>query len=213
MGDPSLRRAASTESAVIRPVLGFSEGTFSIDSVKRAQSLSTSMVWQLRSTVGSAQISINVRSGPMPASESAAATLTLAGKPAAASRAVPQKTRFGLVEALDRDAVRLEIGRAGEAARGLAGDHPHGMNRAFGGCGDRIEPKKCAGRHDDLTSPRLRQLDQLRPRQQRAGREHHDPLPRLEHGPANAVEHASGRAFDREIGMGRETPPVRPAGM
>ena len=39
-------------------------------------------------------MSIMVRSGPMPASDSAAATLTLAGKPAAASRAVPLKTSF-----------------------------------------------------------------------------------------------------------------------
>src|SRR5262245_30501272 len=51
----SLRRAATTESAVIRPVRGFSEGMFSIARVKRAESLSTSTVWQLRSTEGSAQ--------------------------------------------------------------------------------------------------------------------------------------------------------------
>src|SRR5262249_59126315 len=46
----SLRRAATTESTVIRPVRGFSEGTFSIARVKRAESLSTSTVWQLRAT-------------------------------------------------------------------------------------------------------------------------------------------------------------------
>src|SRR5947209_7809614 len=80
-----LRNAARTDSAVIRPVLGFSEGMFSIETVNRAESLSISMVWQFRSTDGSAQISIEVRSAPMPASDRAAATLTLAGNPAAAS--------------------------------------------------------------------------------------------------------------------------------
>src|SRR5262249_50478734 len=91
----SLRRTATTESAVIRPVRGFSEGTFSIARVKRAESLSTSTVWQLRSTEGSAQISIIVRSGPMPASASAAATLTLAGKPPAPPPAAPERTSLG----------------------------------------------------------------------------------------------------------------------
>src|SRR5215510_735011 len=96
-GALSLRSAARTESAVIRPVLGFSDGIFSIDRVNRAESLSTSMVWQLRSTAGSAQISTVVRSGPIPASDRAAATLTLAGNPAAASRAVPANTRLAVL--------------------------------------------------------------------------------------------------------------------
>ena len=87
-GAPSLRSAAMTDSAVIRPVLGLSDGIFSIENEKRAESESTSMEWQFRVTAGSAQISIVVRSGPMPASESAAATLTFSGNPAAASRAV-----------------------------------------------------------------------------------------------------------------------------
>src|SRR5437764_15435636 len=94
-GAASLRKQASADSAAILPVRGFSDGIFSIDSVERAESESTSMVWQLRSMFGSAQISTMVRSGPIPASESAAATLTFAGKRAAASRAVPLNTRFG----------------------------------------------------------------------------------------------------------------------
>ena len=81
-GACSLRSAASADRAVIRPVFGFSEGMFSMVNENRAESASTSMVWQLRSTVGSAQISMVVRSGPMPASDSAAATFTLAGNPA-----------------------------------------------------------------------------------------------------------------------------------
>ena len=60
-----------------------------------AESDSTSMRWQFRSTPGSAQISTTVRSGPMPASYRAAATLTFAGNPAAAARALPENTRFG----------------------------------------------------------------------------------------------------------------------
>ena len=42
------------ESATILPVLGFSDGTFSIESVNEAESASTSMTWQLRVLVGSA---------------------------------------------------------------------------------------------------------------------------------------------------------------
>ncbi len=79
---------------MIRPVFGFSEGMFSIASENRAESESTSIRWQLRVTPGSAQISIVVRSGPMPASASAATTLTFSGKPAAASRAVPVKMHY-----------------------------------------------------------------------------------------------------------------------
>ena len=53
------------------------------------------MVWVLRETDGSAQISTRVLSGPMPARESATATLTLAGNPRIASRAEPSNTRRG----------------------------------------------------------------------------------------------------------------------
>src|SRR5579864_8408837 len=53
------------------------------------------MRWVLRVIVGSAQISSRVLSGPMPARLSAAATLTLAGKPRAPSRALPSNTFNG----------------------------------------------------------------------------------------------------------------------
>jgi hypothetical protein len=43
-GEVSLRNAAITESAVIRPVFGFSEGMFSIDIVNEAESEST-LIW------------------------------------------------------------------------------------------------------------------------------------------------------------------------
>src|SRR5689334_10314873 len=74
------RRHASTDSGVSFPVRGLSSlGTFSIVMVKRAAAASTRIVCVLRVTFGSAQISTRVRTGPMPASASAAATLTLAG--------------------------------------------------------------------------------------------------------------------------------------
>ena len=96
--DPDI--AAIVLSGVIRPVRGLSSlGTFSIVIDSRAESASTSIVWVLRVTVGSAQISSIVRSGPMPARLSAAATLTLAGKPRAPSRAVPRKMTEGSVTA------------------------------------------------------------------------------------------------------------------
>jgi DNA-binding transcriptional LysR family regulator len=90
------RKRASTLSAVILPVRGFSsEGMFSIVMVRSAESDFTAMVCVLRLTPGSAQISARVASGPMPASDRATATLTLAGNPAIASRALPSNTLSG----------------------------------------------------------------------------------------------------------------------
>ncbi len=203
-GALSLRSAARTESAVIRPVFGFSEGIFSIFRANRAESLSTSIVWQLRSMVGSAQISIIVRSGPMPASERAAATLTLAGKPGRPFPRTAGKHTPGLVDPLDRNAVGLEIGRTGQAARRLASDHAHRIDPPFGSRSHGIEPKEGAGRHDDLPSPRFRELDQVGSRQQSTRRQHHDLLSRFEHRAANPLQHCSGRAFDGELGMRRK---------
>src|SRR4051812_11283016 len=85
-GALSLRKQAITDSAVMRPVFGFSLGTFAIAIEKLAESASTSTRCVLRSRLGSAQISNVVRSGPKPASDSAAATLTFAGNPLAPSR-------------------------------------------------------------------------------------------------------------------------------
>ena len=84
-----------TESAVIKPVLGFSEGTFSMVIENRAELDLTLTRCVLRVTVGSAQISIIVRSGPMPASDKATATFRLAGNPFAACRAVPSSSFNG----------------------------------------------------------------------------------------------------------------------
>ena len=87
-------------SAVIFPVFGFSLGTLAMEKLNSALSETTVMVCKLRVTPGSAQIWIVVRSGPMPARLSAAATLTLAGKPFTASRALPSNTLSGALRSL-----------------------------------------------------------------------------------------------------------------
>src|SRR6185312_4504370 len=89
------RSAANVESATILPVRGLADGTPSIDIENRATSDSTSMRCVLRVSAGSAQISSRVFSGPIPARLNAAATLTLAGKPRAPSRAEPSNTLRG----------------------------------------------------------------------------------------------------------------------
>src|SRR5262249_29062180 len=99
-GAVSLRRSAITLSAVMRPVFGFSLGMFSIVISIEDESDLTTMRWILRVTVGSAQISSVVLSGPIPASDNATATFKLAGKPLAASRALPLKMSLGSVNLL-----------------------------------------------------------------------------------------------------------------
>ena len=63
--------ALMIESAVKRPVLGFSPGMFSMWTLSSPNSPVTSMSWQFRSMPGSAQIETSVRSGPIPARLSA----------------------------------------------------------------------------------------------------------------------------------------------
>src|SRR5581483_1490080 len=95
-GAVSRRKAASTLSAVMRPVRGLSgSGMFSMVMVRSEESDRTVTVWVLRVTPGSAHTSTCVASGPMPASDRATETLTLAGKPAIASRALPANTLSG----------------------------------------------------------------------------------------------------------------------
>lgn len=88
------RSAAITLSAVILPVAGVSLGTFCMLMVKLDASASTLIVCMFRLIAGSAHTSTVVRSGPIPASASAAATFTLAGKALAASLALPLNTCF-----------------------------------------------------------------------------------------------------------------------
>ena len=104
----------------------------------------------------------------MPARLSAAATLTLAGNPFTASRAVPLNTISGAVSPLDLDLVGDEMRRAGEARRRLARHHPDRPDLALRRRDDRIEADQRAGRHDDAAAVPDRQVLELRLRQQLA---------------------------------------------
>src|ERR1700686_2530798 len=90
----------------------------------------------LRVTPGSAQISIVVLSGPMPASASAAATLTFAGKPRAGSRPVPVNEHFGWLSPC-------------QPVRRLPGDHVTPADAAERCRLHRVEAQERAGRHQD----------------------------------------------------------------
>ena len=107
------------------------------------------MVCVLRVTLGSAQISMRVRSGPMPASDSATATFTLAGKPRMALARVAFEDPQRLFQRLQRDALAAEIGRALKAFRRLARANADALDLAFGNGADGVEPRQGTGRHDD----------------------------------------------------------------
>ena len=116
-------------------------------------------------------MSIMVRSGPMPASASAATTLTLAGKPAAASRASGEH-QLRLVQPFDRD-IRSSRDAAHRRARSAAcasssarnGSCPRPLPR-------RRRVEQPAGRHDDapavLLSPARAAPDAAAARRRRA---------------------------------------------
>ena len=80
-----------------RPVLGFSEGMFSICILSFPNSPSTSTSWQLRLRPGVAIIWTRVESGPMPARLTAADTLMFAGNPLQASLADQSNNNFSVV--------------------------------------------------------------------------------------------------------------------
>ena len=129
--------------------------------VRSEESDVTMMVWVLRVTPGSAQISTRVRSGPMPASDSATATLTLAGKPAMASRALPANTRSGSFSPSTDMPRSHQQRRAGEARRRLARDDRDRGDLAFGGRAHGIETEQRAGRHDDACARLARAIHQV----------------------------------------------------
>src|SRR5262249_18777379 len=106
-----------------------------------------------------------------------------------------------LVEPVNGDAVRLEIGCSAQTIRGLARDHAHGVNPPLRRCGDRVESQERSSWHDDLASPLLCQLHEFRSRQEGAGREHHHLLSGFQHRPADFFEDAGRRAFHGEIAM------------
>ena len=72
-------------------------GVLVILASMRLYSPITVISWVLPGMSGAAQISTRGFSAPIPARERVAATLTLAGKPLAASVALPSKIRVGLL--------------------------------------------------------------------------------------------------------------------
>ena len=142
-----------------------------------------------------------VRSGPMPASDNAATTLTLAGNAAAASRADPLNTHSADFNPSSEIPLLDQVGRAGETRRRLAGDHLHRVDGAFGGGRNRVEADQGAGRHDDLAASGAREIDELGTGQQRTGAEHHHLLAGAQHRPAYLIEDRRRRTFDNEVGM------------
>ena len=173
---------------------------FSIDIENRAESESTSTRCTLRVSAGSAQISSRVRSGPMPASDSATATFRLAGKPLAASRAVPSKIFSGSLIWFDVDVVLDQKRRAGETLNRLARHHPDRMDFADGGRRHRIEADQRAGRHHDLPAVLPRQIDQVFVLEQRAGAEHDRGFSLFHERRHDRSQKFCRRAFDDDIG-------------
>ena len=196
-GARSLRSQAMTESAVIRPVFGFSDGMFSIDMENRAESDSTSTRWMLR--VSADRPRSPAWSGrAMPASDSATATLRLAGNPFAASRAVPSNIFSGSVIVRCRSCFRPE-GRAREALNRFARHHPDRMD--FTDCRGRhrVEADQRAGRHHDLAAILFGEIDQVLVLEQRACAEHDRRFALLQTAP-RSTEELGRRAFDDDVG-------------
>ena len=149
-----------------------------------------------------------VRSGPMPASAERRDHIDVVRETRRRPRArVPANTRFGCVQPLDRNPVLDQIGRAGET-RSAACASPcvtewmspsaaavTASSPSSAPVGTMIWPP-CA----------LREFDQFRPRQQRAGAQHHDPLAGRQHRPANPLRssrRARIRPRDRHAREGR----------
>src|SRR6185369_1611183 len=91
------RRNAIVERYDSFPVREFSDGTFSISIVSRPNSPCTVIRWRFSGCSGDAKMRIRVFSGPMPARDRAATTLTFAGKARHASVAVPSKINVSRV--------------------------------------------------------------------------------------------------------------------
>ena len=85
----------------------------------------------------------------MPARLSAAATLTLVGKPRAPSRAVPSNTFSGAFKPLTEMSRSTQIRRAFEPGRRLARHHVDRVDGAFGRGAHGVEPDQRAGRHQN----------------------------------------------------------------
>ena len=193
-------RSAATTGAVIRPVFDFPTGRFSSRTYRLPPDR-----WPKRA--GDRRIRPDLDLGtirPDAGERQRRHDVDVSGESLGGFARAAGKHPLGGVEPDNRNIVCHQIGRTREPARRFAGDHAHRLDLAFGGGGHRIEAKQRAGRNDDLAAARSREFDQVRPRQERAGAQHHDPLARCKHGPADRFEHARRRALDRKVAMLRQ---------
>ena len=154
----------------------------------------------LRVKAGSAQISIFVRSGPIPASDNAAATFTFAGNPLAASRAdaVEYFERFG--NSFDVDVVCDDIGSAGEPPDRLPGHHPDRMDGPDRGGGYGVEADQRAGGHDNLTAILPGKFDEVLVVEQRTCAEDDRGLSGADKRRNDRPDQFARGAFDDDVG-------------
>ena len=199
-GARSLRRQAITESAVIFPVLGFSDGMFSIPIENRAES---ELHLDAMGVAGHRRIGPDLHPGAVgtdPRKRQRDGDVEIGGKPPGrlARGAVEYLER--LLDILDVDVVFDEIGRSGQSADGLAGDHLYGMNGTDGRRRHGVETDQRAGRHHDLAAMFPRQLDQVLVLQQRADAEHDSGVAARYHRRNDRTHELARRAFDHDVG-------------
>ena len=157
----------------------------------------------------------------MPASDSATATLTLAGKPAMASRALPANTRSG---AFSPSTDRPRATSSGAPARPAGGLRVTMVAEAIlpsAAARTASRPEQRARRHDDARAGLAGQLDEVHVIDQRAHRQRHEDAPardgRLgdlgEMLRRQALDDHVGRLGQRrqvdEVGLASGTPPAR----
>ena len=136
----------------------------------------------------------------MPASDSATATLTLAGKPFAASRALPSNSLSGSRRLSMSMLFSNDERRALQPVDRLARDHLHRMNGADRGGVDRIEPDQRAGRDEDATAIGAGEIDEIKIVEQSADADHDRGLAALHRRLDDRAQLAARRAFDHDVG-------------
>ncbi len=143
---------------------------------------------------------MRVRSGPMPASESAATTLTLAGKALTARVAGPSKISVSSVIA-SRSMRCSSIHGAPARPRGrLARLHGDRGDRALARALHAVEPGDGARGHEDAAAVLLGEPRPLvEHAHEPAHREHHEVLARAEHGGAEVEQRRLGGRLDDQI--------------
>ena len=136
----------------------------------------------------------------MPASDRATATLTLAGKPAMASRALPSNTRSGSFEPVHRDAALDQQRRAGQTGRRLARDDLDRGDRALGGGAHGIEAEQRAGGHDDARAGLPRAIDEVHVVDEHADGQRHEDAAAFDGRRGDGGELRRRQALDDDVG-------------